>query len=276
MKQNDLAKRMKSYYQDAYNIRLPKRTNVVIRLDGKGFGQYTKGLERPFDEDFAHDMDATAKYLMANIQGCKLAYVQSDEISLVLTDYDTFKTSAWFDNKLQKIVSVSASMATREFNKQRLVRGLRESLAQSFIKISADTYADTFRYAEFDSRAFIIPFNEEVVNYFIWRQQDATRNSISMAGQAHFSHNDLQNKTTSEVQDMLMGLYNDDGPFIKEPVNWNDYPIRFKRGGTVVKRSVTLHRGEGTVNRTMVEIENPPIFSKDRNYILNKIKPTDG
>jgi len=257
-KQSGLATRMKERYQDAYNIKFPGRTNVIVRLDGKSFGKYTKGLETPFDKDFAYDMDMTAKYLCENVQGCKFAYVQSDEISLLITDYDTFETSPWFGNKLQKFVSVTASMATSEFNRVRLMRVCEVSRNSNMPKISIETIRE-FRMAEFDSRAFIIPESEEVVNYFLWRQQDATRNSISMTGQKYFSHRALQNKTTSEVQNMLMGYYNEDGPYIKTPVNWNDYPVRFKRGGMIMK----------DVNWQQVD---PPIFSKDRDFLLNEFK----
>jgi tRNA(His) 5'-end guanylyltransferase len=264
MKENDLAKRMKSYYQDAYNIKLPKWTNVIIRLDGKAFGNFTRGLKRPFDAEFAEDMDATAKYLMKNIQGCKFAYVQSDEISLVLTDYDTLKTSAWFDNKLQKIVSVSASMATVAFNRARLgrIHNLGTSESNDPEMFFWDSLAD-WKWAEFDSRAFIIPFADEVVNYFLWRQQDATRTSISMAAQSVFSHSELQGKSTNEMQEMLMTL---------KGINWNDYPIRFKRGGTVIKM---IEEISDVKFRSRLILDDPPIFSQDRDYILQKIKPTD-
>ena len=253
-KQSGLAKRMKEAYQDAYNIKLPKRTNVIIRLDGKSFAKYTKGLKTPFDKDFAEDMNLTAKYLCEKIQGCKLAYVQSDEISLLLTDYDTYETSAWFDNKLQKLVSVSASMTTSEFNRQRIRRSMYTKFGE-YVKSIREYDFEKFKMGEFDSRAFIISDKEEVVNYFLWRQQDATRNSISMTGQKYFSHRELENKSTSEVQEML---------FKKEKVNWNDFPTRFKRGGCVLK--------EIKEERTYWKIDNePPIFSQDRNYILNLI-----
>lgn len=268
-KPNGLAQRMKEYYQDAYNIILTKRSNVIIRLDGKSFGKYTKGLETPFDTGFMEDMNATAKYLAKKIQGCKFAYVQSDEISLLLTDYDTFETDAWFGNKLQKIVSVTASMATSEFNRVRLMR-----LCDEFTK--NNSYVDAsdiekFRMGEFDSRAFIIPDAEEVVNYFLWRQQDATRNSISMAGQKYFK-SDMFKKNTDEVQEML---------FQREGINWNNYPVRFKRGGCFKKIEVIGNTGPlfikgdlpGT-SKEWCELDTP-IFSKDRDFILETFKPKE-
>ena len=277
-KQSGLATRMKERYQDAYNIKFPGRTNIIIRLDGKSFGKYTKGLETPFDKEFADDMDMTAKYLCQNIQGCKFAYIQSDEISLLITDYDTFETSPWFGNKLQKFVSVTASMATAEFNRLRLIRACSTNDGDFAQPILSIFEIEEFRMAEFDSRAFIIPEAEEVVNYFLWRQQDATRNSISMTGQKYFSHNQLHKKTTSEVQDMLMGLYNEDGPFIETPVNWNDFPVRFKRGGMIMRREQIGNEGplfdKSEVPGTTMEWVkvDPPIFSKDRDFLLTEFK----
>jgi len=276
MKKISIEERMKGYYQEPYNIKLPRRTNVIIRLDGKAFHTYTKGLERPFDINFANDMNETTKYLCENIQGCKVGYVQSDEISLLLTDYDSLDTSPWFDNKIQKIVSVAASIATAKFNQLRYSRVMElgtseESDEMMFI---LDSIA-TMPLAMFDARVFIIPEQEEVINYFIWRQQDATRNSISMLGQSHFSHKELQHKSTSDIQDMLMDKFK---------INWNDCPIRFKRGSLFRKiKEITSFdlksldvmpdgnissRGYGTVKTTW-DNSYTPIITKERDYFYD-------
>jgi tRNA(His) 5'-end guanylyltransferase len=205
---------MKEFYENAYKQKLPRRTNVLIRIDGKAFHTYTRGLQKPFDKDLMDDMAETTKYICENIQGAKFGYTQSDEISILVTDYDDNNTSAWFDNQVSKIISVSASLATSKFNSLRAKRG--------FIKL-----------AEFDSRVFIIPYKKEVVNYFIWRQQDATRNSISGAAQANFSHTELQNKNASEMQDMLM---------LKKGINWNDYIPEYKRGTVVIPKTFDYKR----------------------------------
>lgn len=126
MDKSDLGNRMKNSYEKRTKNFLPRRTYTIIRLDGKAFHTYTKGLKRPFDMGFINDMNETAKYLCENIQGCKFAYVQSDEISLLLTDFDKITTDAWYDGNIQKIVSVSASLATAFFNKLRIKRLLEE------------------------------------------------------------------------------------------------------------------------------------------------------
>lgn len=152
---------------------------VVIRIDGKAFHTYTHGFEKPFDAKIVGAMQATTKFLCENIQNCVLGYTQSDEISLLLIDYKKLDTCAWFDNELQKIVSVAASMATMKFNQ------LMEEKPT----------------AVFDARAFNIP-REEVCNYFIWRQRDGIRNGVNSFARSIFSTKQLQGKNVSEVKEM--------------------------------------------------------------------------
>jgi tRNA(His) 5'-end guanylyltransferase len=114
MKHDSLGNRMKRYEIVSQQV-LSKRTYTIIRVDGKRFSQYTKGLIKPFDDKLMSDMDEVAKYLCQNIQNAKLAFVQSDEISVVIADFDELETESWFDNNVQKMVSVSASMATAKF-----------------------------------------------------------------------------------------------------------------------------------------------------------------
>jgi len=219
-----LGDRMKDFYEDRFRYKLPRRTNVIIRIDGKAFHTYTKGLNRPYDVALMEDMDETTKYLCENIQGAKIGYVQSDEISILLTDYDDLGTSAWFDHNLQKMCSIASSLATAKFNELRFKRNL---------KVMEDTRKpdeiflnwDKQKLAMFDARVFVIPYDEEVVNYFIWRQQDATRNSISMAAQSMYSHSELNGKKVDDMQEMIF----------QKGFNWNDYPTRFKRGSAIVK-----------------------------------------
>jgi tRNA(His) 5'-end guanylyltransferase len=237
MSKDQLGSRMKNNYENRNKTFLTRRTPVIIRIDGKAFHSFTKRMERPFDDILIKTMQETTKFLCENIEGCKFGYTQSDEISLLLTDYDKLTTEAWFDYSVQKICSVSTSMTTLAFNK-------------FFINNNEGKYADKNMTAMFDSRCFNIP-KEEVVNYFIWRQQDATRNSIQMAGQANFSHKELHCKSTNDIQEML---------FQQKNINWNEYFVYKKRGSSVVKTLVD--------NRTkwFVDLENP-IFSQERDYI---------
>jgi len=194
-----LDERMKRY-ENAYRFHLTPRTPLIIRVDGKAFHTYTKQFQ-PFSDVFSKAMEEVAKNLLNNVEGAKLVFTQSDEISLLLTDYNTFKTQSWFDNNLQKIVSVSASMATYYFNK------FMESVSE--------------KPAFFDSRVFNIPI-EEINNYFVWRQKDCMRNSIQMLGRMHFSQKELHEKNTTKIKEMLIE---------KKNIIWEkDLPEKFRSG----------------------------------------------
>ncbi len=259
MKNDALGDRMKEFYEDRTRIKLPRRTYTIIRIDGKAFHTYTKGLTRPFDEGLIEDMNATTAYLCKNIQGAKFGYVQSDEISLVLTDFDDLGTHAWFDNNLQKMVSVAASMATSEFNRLRMMRMMRNS--QIFLE---PEHIKAMRMAEFDARAFQIPFIDEVENYFIWRQQDAVRNSISSVAQSLYSTKELHGVKTDGMQELIF----------QKGINWNDYDFRLKRGAVIGKVEVTATNDNGTFTRNKWQVVETPTFTKDRFFIRGLINPS--
>ncbi len=248
MSKDALSVRQKEFYEKRTRTYLPRRTYTIIRIDGKAFKNYTKSLNKPFDEDLIEAMDSTAIYLCKNIQGAKLAYVQSDEITIVMTDFDTLQTDAWFDGEVQKIVSVSASMATREFNRVRIIQQLANGIDIKYILNG--------KLAEFDSRAFTIPFKEEVLNNIIWRQRDAVRNSISSVAQSLFSHTQLTGKNQSDMQEMCF----------EKGVNWNDFPEKQKRGRVIVKKQINYpskNGGEPYIRNEWKSIAAPD-FNKDR------------
>ena len=267
-KNDALGARMKTYEYVTRNY-LTRKLPVIIRLDGKAFHSFTRGFKRPFDEIFVKSMQDTMQYLCENIQGCVLGYTQSDEITLVLVDYQSREASAWFDNNIQKMASVSASMATLAFN-----RFFAEE-AHAFrnrMKYDDDGYIDKDEYdlwviynkalnkgAMFDSRVFTVP-KEEVVNTLIWRQQDATRNSIQSVGQANFSHTQLHGKKCNDIQDMLM---------LKKGINWNDFQTHLKRGSCCIKKPFKINEGtdkESVRNKWVVDTEIP-IFTQDKDYV---------
>lgn len=266
-----LGDRMKNNYENRYRFYLTRRTPVIIRVDGNAFHTFTRGLDRPFDADFMKIMQKTCLSLCQNIQGCVGGYVQSDEISLLLVDYQTLESDAWFDYNLQKITSLAVARATMTFN--GLVSDLVteydvEGYACSQIEGEEDKEAICFEKAKlwqtkmnramFDARAFNIP-KEEVCNYFIWRQKDATRNSIQAAGQAQFSHKELDRKSQSDIQEMLF----------QKGINWNNYSIPEKRGSFVRRYTETIEREDGVVivrNPWYID-EEMPILTEDRNYI---------
>lgn len=255
---DSLGDRMKGY-EVCSKTSLPKRTPVIIRIDGKAFHTYTKGCERPFDQGLMDDMNDTTKYLCKNIQGAKFGYVQSDEISILLTDYETVDTQGWFEYEVQKIVSVAASMATSKFNQLRTMRVISETEDGNFIK----DYIESMRLAEFDARVFSITDPFEVANYFIWRQKDATRNSISMAAQFHCGHDATLNKSSDEKQEMI---------FQKTGVNWNDYPERFKRGAIIRK---VEYEKDGNKRNKWDNVPTP-IFTKEQGFLYSQIPVISG
>jgi tRNA(His) guanylyltransferase len=222
---DDLGDRMKSSYEDRTRYSLPRRTYTIIRLDGRAFHTYTRGLQKPFDDNLYQDIDNAIIALLPEIQGAVFAYTQSDEISILLTDFATPTTSAWFDGNLQKIGSVAASVMTAEFNLLRLNRN-REELKGLTTTEEAREFSSRLKNAYFDARVFTIPDRTEVMNYFIWRNQDCARNSVSMVAQAHFSHKELQGVSTADLHEWLY----------KVDINWaTDFTDRQKNGALIVK-----------------------------------------
>ncbi len=249
MKDN-LGDRMKENYENRAKTKLLRRTPVIIRLDGKAFHTFTRGFNKPFDEILTLAMQRTMLTLCKEVQGCVLGYTQSDEITLVLADYAKLETSAWFDYDVQKICSISASIATLAFNRYFL-----KEMQNHYESIAGLTecvyYKAWLRGAFFDARCFNIP-KEEVANCILWRQQDATRNSILSVGQAYFSHRELQGLNTNQIQDKL---------FKEKGINWNDLPIHLKRGSCCIKREV-----DG-VDSWFIDAEIPIFKGENRNYI---------
>lgn len=230
---SNLGDRMKAY-EKVSSPSLTRRVPVIIRVDGRAFHTFTKAykFERPFCEDMHNGMMVAASYLMNDIQGAKIAYVQSDEISVLVTDYETIETEAWFAYDLSKMCSIAASRATSGFTRYLVGIGTLRS--------------NEGKWPTFDARAFNMP-QDDVVNYFVWRQMDATRNSIQMLGRAHFSHKELHQKNTSQIQDMLM---------LQKGINWNDIPTWQKRGFCVRKTETGV-----------LTDEEMPILTQDRMYI---------
>ena len=178
-----LDERMKKYeYVTRHYLTI--RTPVIVRIDGKAFHTFTKGMKKPFDHIFMESMQDTMKYLCENVQGCVLGYCQSDEISLLLIDYDTLETSAWFDNNLSKIISITSSLASVYFNQQFYIN-LVDYRVKNYKSKNRDVEYENRLLANisslpvFDSRAFNLS-KEEVNNYFVWRQQDAIKNAIQI------------------------------------------------------------------------------------------------
>lgn len=261
IKNDDLGIRMKKY-EYVTRTHLTPRTPVIIRIDGKAFHTFTRGFRKPFDEVLMMTMESTMLYLCKNIQGCVLGYTQSDEISLVLVDYKKLTSNGWFDYNIQKCASIAASMATLGFNRAfpHIVNcnSVDSKEWRGTVGIAYERAIDSG--ALFDARCFNLP-KEEVCNYFLWRQNDAIRNSVSMLAQANFSHKELQGKSSREMKEMLVN---------QKGISWDDlYPHDKKHGSCCIKIEDTV----GGIQRCRWEIdEDIPIFKGEgRNYIDSKI-----
>lgn len=234
MTTDSLGDRMKKF-ENAFRQHLPGRLPIIIRVDGKAFHTLTHGMDKPVDVKFNTAMEQVARGLCREVQGAQLAYIQSDEISVLVHGYKRLNSQPWFDGNLNKIVSISAAVATRNFN------------------AALDTGA------LFDSRAFVLP-EAEVCNYFIWRQNDAVRNSIQSFAQSIFSHKELLNKSCNEMQEMML----------QKGLNWDELPIQFKRGRCVVSGMVDyidVDMGTQTQRRAWRLDLQIPFFKDNRNYI---------
>lgn len=270
MNKDSLGDRMKSY-ENITRTYLPSRMPVIIRVDGKAFHTFTKGFKKPFDDILMRAMQETAAALCREIEGVKVAYTQSDEISLLITNNDTWETQPWFGNNIQKIVSVAASIATLTFNRAfcAVVHDFINDIYYKDPSIATDKLLNIYldacdKGAMFDARAFVLPA-DEVCNYFIWRQQDAIRNSIQAVGQANFSHKELMNKNCKDIKQML----------VEKNLKWESIPISCQRGVCVIKKptkvktQINLETGsymEMTRNRWTVD-DNIPLFWENRKYI---------
>ena len=198
--------RMKSY-ENVWKQKFPDRLPVIIRVDGKAFHTFTRGFEKPFAPEITRAMDLAAEALVKEIQGARLAYTQSDEISVLLYPWRANESQAWFGNELQKMVSVAASIAAVTFT---LNTGV-------------------FKPAFFDARAFVLPSVEEAANCFLWRTKDCVRNSISAVAQANFSHKELQGKSQRDMLEMLES---------KDP--WAEYDAMLRNGRIIMHDGRTL------------------------------------
>lgn len=231
MYKDQIGTRMKTYYEEIPKTRLMRRIPVAIRIDGKAFHTFTKGFQKPFDSVLMTSMQETMKYLCENIQGCTFGYTQSDEITLVLIDYQKLTSSAWFDYEVQKICSITASMATIAFNKF-FIKNVNYFKITHEHDNTINEYCTTLinaaeKGAIFDARCFSVP-KEEVANLIYWRQLDAIRNSIQMVGQANFSHKELQNKSCKDIKNMLLE---------QRYLNWDRLPEDCKWGTACIKTS---------------------------------------
>lgn len=209
MKENKdkIGDRIKRYESASKTVLIP-RSYIVMRIDGKAFHTFTRGMKKPFDDFLIENMVKAGEMTAKQIMGFKLGYHQSDEFTFVLTDTDTFESQVWFDGEVQKLCSVTASMFGAYFNK--LMGGTE---------------------AMFDCRAFNVP-KEDVANVFIWRQRDWERNSLQMFSRVHFSQKQLHNKKKTDMHEMLH----------EKGENWADLKDIYKNGTFILKDGTRLNK----------------------------------
>lgn len=237
MSKDSLGDRMKTQYEDRFRTLLPRRVYTILRLDGRAFHTYARRAERPFDARLMHSLNLTGLALAREVMGMEFGYLQSDELSFLLTDFHTIHTEAWFDGNVQKIVSVAASIATAAF--------------------ARSPFAQEHGPATFDARVFCLADPVEVTNYFIWRQKDWERNSLQMLARAHFSHKALHGKKRADLHDMLH----------EKGINWTQCTEEQKEGRLLVRdaagRGIILPAPmfTGEAGRTSLGLLIPPLTS---------------
>lgn len=252
-----LSERMKMFYESRAQTSLVNFIPVVIRLDGKAAHTFTKGFKKPFDECFSNAMVNTLLYLCKNIQNCRIGYTQSDEISLILLE-PKINSQSWFDNKVQKIVSIASSMCTLWFNRyfQLELEKYQEEHYKNEVWDDpnlAKAYAKALNSGLlFDARCFNIP-KEEVVNMLIWRQSDAYRNSIQSIARYLYGHKQILGKSNKELVEQME----------KEGIDLMVYGAKYLYGSCVLKDD----EGKWRID------ENTPMFQENKNYINNSLKP---
>lgn len=266
----EIGNRMKEFYENVSRTQLMRRCPVALRMDDKDFKHFTKNFKKPYDRLFRDTMQETMLNLCQSIQGCVFGYTQSDEIILILVDYETFSQEAWFNYEIQKMVSTAASMTTMYFNKI-FERKTREFVMENcclidsnddfsqeenpdeelrrYVKIYKDAVS---KGAMFDARCFNVP-KEEVPDLIYWRQLVAIRNYVQMTARTHLSNTEVKNKITKEMKQMLEQI----------GITWEDYPIDCQRGACAIRE-----QRDGDVRPHWYVDKNIPIFKgEDRDYV---------
>jgi len=232
---------------------LTRRLPCLLRCDGKSFHSWTRGLGRPFDDNLRNCMEYATYRLCKEVEGARFGYTQSDEITILLVDYQDLGTESWYNYRVQKMASVGASICTAAF-----ITAAMKYLPDQLKKKGMP---------KFDARVYTVP-KEDVSNAFLWRMQDCTRNSIQAVGQNNFSPKQLQAKSCDMIQDML---------FKEKGINWNDTPTRYKRGVGFFKVDLELDKINSDKNPAAIDMTiyrkkwvkdyEMPIITQDPFYV---------
>lgn len=277
----DLEIRMKTYENVPKN-KLMRRCPVAIRLDGCHFKSFTKGFDKPFDNVFMKSMQETMKYLCENVQGCVMGYAQSDEITLILVDYEHFNSEAWFDNEVEKICSVTAGMASMVFNRifyENASEFVSEKGYPHVQMLKNEKLINAYKRAQkqgayFDARCFNIP-KEEVANLIYWRQCCGRRNAIQAARCAYFSNEELLNKNGDEIIKMLKEKGIEWSAYSNDAV-WGSCCVRNNRPGIMPDgRRVHYMYDKNKRAKAWIIDHHIPVFIGDGRLYINAFVYTE-
>lgn len=235
-------------YEDVYRYRLPPNQITLLRADGRSFHTWGRGLEKPFDESFIDYMDRIGLALCKDLMNVRMAYLQSDEISVIMVRGQE-SSQDWFGGNIQKIVSIAASIATAAASRPGY---MHQAIAGT---------------PNFDARVFVLPSLDETVNALIWRQRDWERNSIQMLARSLYGQKEMENKKREDLHEMIHA----------KGKNWNDLPVHLRRGRCIVKVPEPFKTPDGQdIIRHVWRVDmDIPIFTQDRDYILRKLAPNE-
>lgn len=233
------------YYRSLTDYKLIPNSYVMVCIDGRSFSHLIKNkFQKPFDDNFIEMMNETAKYVCENVQGCKFAYTQSDEVTFVLTDFDTPTTDSFFSYRLCKMQSIIASLATSKFNQLMYTYYINKHDYKTCLMDYEDTLYRVSDVAEciselpiyqFDCRCWNVPSFNDVFAYFLYRQIDCVRNSKQQTAQTFLAHKELMGKNTDEQVELLKN---------EKDIDWNTFPDRLKYGRFIWKRNVLMNNVE--------------------------------
>lgn len=218
------------YYRNLNDTRLVPNSYVMVMCDGRAFSKGIKTrFKKPFDEDFIQIMNETAEYICANVQGCKMAYTQSDEISIIITDFEDINSDSFFGFRNCKLLSIISSLATAKFN-QLMTKYLFNKRFDKYQEFSIDeisNFIDNINLYQFDCKCWNIPSYNDVFSWFLYRQIDCVRNSKQQAAQTYLSHKELLGNDTDSQIKMLKE---------KKGIDWHsDYNDGMKYGRFIYK-----------------------------------------
>lgn len=225
---DDLGDRMKGYEEIETKKTLDKSKPIYARLDGRNFSKFTRNLSKPFDSNLSTAMVETTKYLVKETNA-KIGYTQSDEISLIWKVEP--EQEMMFNGKIQKLNSILASLTTAKF-------------------MSEITTQEQSKLPHFDCRLLNLPNEDEAANMLLWRSLDARKNAINSLARKYFSHKELQNRSQTEMKDLLKTKH----------IDIETYPKAFRYGTYIQKREIEIDPRDLTLP-SHITIDTPVIRS---------------